>query len=122
MKDRIKMVRQQASLSQRAFGAAIGVSGPSIAHLESGSNHPSAQTIKLICQQFHVRRDWLVYGTGPMMLPDAEDDAIIDEVLSGEDEFIKAVIRGIAKTPGGWEKMREVFQAISQELQNNPDA
>ena len=41
---------------------------------------------------------------------------IVSEVLRGEDEFIKAVIRGIAKTPGGWEKMREVFNAIRAEL------
>ena len=44
-------------------------------------------------------------------------DNAIDEVLGGEDEFIKAVLRGIAKTPGGWDKMREVFNAIAAELE-----
>lgn len=51
-----------------------------------------------------------------MRQPETEDDEIVDAVLAGEDEFVKAVIRGIAKTPGGWEKMREVFLAIQAEL------
>lgn len=123
MNERIKQVRTEAHLSQRSFGDLIGISGPSVARLESGENNPSSQTVQLICQQFGVRKDWLLYGTGPMKPPAAEDDAIIDEVLAGDDEFVKAVIRGIAKTPGGWEKMRDVFNAIAAELQkNNPDA
>ena len=52
-----------------------------------------------------------------MMQPADEDDEIVDAVLAGEDEFIKAVIRGIAKTPGGWEKMHDVFTAIAAELE-----
>lgn len=64
-----------------------------------------------------MRREWLVDGKGPMRQPQAEDGEIIDEVLQGDDEFVKAVIRGIARTPGGWDKMREVFEAIQQELE-----
>ena len=123
MKDRIKLVRTESSLSQRAFGARLGISGPSVAHLESGENNPSEQTIRAICQEFNVRRAWLVDGEGPMRLPPDEDDEIIDAVLAGENEFVKAVIRGIAKTPGGWEAMREMFTAIQTELdKNKPDA
>lgn len=123
MKDRIKQVRTEMGLTQDEFASRIGIGKSSVSLLESGRNNPSPQTIQLICQQFGVRKDWLLEGTGPMKLPAAEDDAIIDEVLAGDDDFVKAVIRGIAKTPGGWEKMRDVFNAISAELQkNNPNA
>lgn len=123
MKDRIKQVRKEYGLTQEEFATRIGIAKSSVSLLESGRNNPSTQTIQLICQQFRVRKDWLLEGTGPMMLPEADDDAIIDEVLAGDDEFVKAVIRGIAKTPGGWEKMRDVFNAIAAELQkNNPEA
>ena len=44
------------------------------------------------------------------------DDELIDKVLAGEDEFIKAFIKGIAKCPGGWEKMRDVFASVQAEL------
>jgi len=123
VKDRIKQVRTEMGLTQDEFASRIGIGKSSVSLLESGRNNPSPQTIQLICQQFGVRKDWLLEGTGPMKLPAAEDDAIIDEVLAGDDDFVKAVIRGIAKTPGGWEKMRDVFNAISAELQkNNPNA
>jgi len=124
LKDRIKQVRTDAALSQRAFGSRIGISGPSVTHLESGVNNPSEQTIRAICKEFNVRRPWLETGEGPMRLPPDEDDEIIDAVLAGDNEFVKAVIRGIAKTPGGWDAMREMFAAIQAELdkQKNPSA
>lgn len=124
MNFRIKSVREGSNLSQRAFGEKLGISGPSVARLESGENKPSEQTIRAICQEFNVRRPWLETGEGPMRLPPDEDDEIIDAVLAGDNEFVKAVIRGIAKTPGGWDAMRQMFTAIQAELdkQKNPDA
>ena len=119
MNIRIKELREAAGLSTRAFAAKIGVSSSSISKLESGENNPSERTIRLICSEFNVRRDWLLTGEEPMRLPPDEDDEIVDAVLAGENEFIKAVIRGIAKTPGGWEKMRDVFNAIQEELNKN---
>lgn len=64
MNKRIFEVRQSASLSMRAFGDRIGISGPSVARIESGENNPSEQTIRAICQEFNVNRDWLVDGIG----------------------------------------------------------
>lgn len=123
MKDRIKQLRKELRLSQDEFGYRLGIGKSSVSLLESGRNNPSEQTIRAICQEFSVRRAWLVDGEGPMRLPPDEDDEIVDAVLAGEDEFVKAVIRGIAKTPGGWEKMREVFNAIQAELdKKKPDA
>jgi transcriptional regulator with XRE-family HTH domain len=66
MNKRIFEVRQSASLSMRAFGDRIGISGPSVARIESGENNPSEQTIRAICQEFNVNRDWLVDGIGVM--------------------------------------------------------
>ena len=109
-------------MTQSEFADKIGIGYSALSKIELGVNTPSTQTLQLICQQFGVRRDWLTDGTGPMRVPIESDDQLVDAVLAGEDEFIKAVIRGIAKTPGGWEKMREVFNAISAELQKfTPD-
>lgn len=116
MNNRIKEIRKSLSLTQEAFSERIGLKRNSIAQIESGVRSPSNQVIIAICREFHVRREWLESGIGDMFPPESEDDELIDEILAGEDEFIKAVIRGIAKTPGGWEKMREVFNAIKAEL------
>ena len=119
MKERIKAVRIESGYSMRAFGEKIGISAPSIARIESGENNPSEQTIRAICAQFKVNRRWLETGEGDMHPAENEDDEIVDEVLAGEDEFVKAVIRGIAKTPGGWESMKEIFTTIQAELDKN---
>ena len=116
MNDRIKEIRKSMNLSQDAFGKRLGITGASVSRLESGDREPSDQTVISICREFGIRRQWLEEGVGPMRQPETEDDEVVDAVLAGEDEFVKAVIRGIAKTPGGWEKMREVFIAIQNEL------
>lgn len=122
--ERIKEVRKAASMNQADFGKAIGVGLSAVSAIEIGKNNPSEQTIRAICQEFGIRRGWLEHGEGPMKREPADDDELIDEVLAGEDEFIKAVIRGIARTPGGWEKMRDVFNAIQAELdkEKEPEA
>ncbi len=120
MNYRIKLVLSDSKLTQVEFAKRIGISRTGLQKLISGENNPREQTIRAICSEFKVRRDWLETGEGEMRIVPSSDDEIVDEVLAGDDEFIKAVIRGIAKTPGGWEKMREVFTAIQKELQKNP--
>lgn len=114
--DRIKFIRKHFSLNQSDFGRKIGVGVSAVSKLESGENNPSEQTIRAICSEFSVRRDWLESGEEPMLFERDEDDLIIDTILADEDDFVRAVLKGIAKTPGGWEKMRQIFTAIHQEL------
>lgn len=117
MEKRIKQVRADAGLTQEAFGERIGIKKTSVVKIERKENNPSEQTIRAICDQFGVNRLWLETGDEPMYMPQAEDDQLIDEVLAGENEFVKAVIRAIAKTPDGWETMERVFTAIQHELE-----
>ena len=114
---RIKTLR--GSMSQQEFADSLSITRQYVALLESDKRDPSPLLIDSLLQKYRIRRDWLLNGEEPMRLPPDEDDEIVDAVLAGEDEFIKAVIRGIAKTPGGWEKMREVFNAIDAELKKN---
>lgn len=116
MNSRIKQIRESLGMTLTKFSDRIGISVSGLRKLESGENNPSEQTIRAICSEFNVNRTWLETGTGQMQMPEAEDDELIDEVMRGDDEFVKAVIRGIARAPGGWEKMREVFEAIQKEL------
>lgn len=118
MERRIKQVRTDAKVSQPIFAERIGLSKSGVQKLESGENTPSEQTIRAICTQFGVNRLWLESGEGAPYVPEAEDDQLIDEVLAGENEFIKALIRGIAKTPDGWETMERVFNAVLAELEH----
>lgn len=118
MGERIKQVRKEAEgkLSQEEFAASLGLSRGQLMTYEIDRVTPQRSVLMLISQQYSIRLEWLETGEEPMRLPPNEDDEIVDAVLAGSNEFVKAVIRGIAKTPGGWEMMREVFNAIQAEL------
>ena len=69
MKDRIRDIRHNADLSMRAFGERIGISSAAVAKIETGVNAPSEQTIRAICSEFSINREWLVDGVGERDAP-----------------------------------------------------
>ena len=114
--ERIAELIDSLHIKKVEFAERLEISQAFVSQICSGIRQPGDRTISDICRTFSVSRQWLEEGIGPMFRPEDENDEIVDAVLAGEDEFVKAVIRGIAKTPGGWEKMREVFLAIQAEL------
>lgn len=63
---RIKEVRTSCRLKQIEFGQAIGVKDSAIGRMEQEGSNVTEQSIMLICEKFHVRREWLVNGEGEM--------------------------------------------------------
>ena len=113
---------QVPKMSQKAFGEPIGLSLDGVANIEYGRVKPNETLIKLTCSVYKVRRLWLEEGLGPMQTPEDEDKIIIDSVLAGENDFVKAFITGVSKVPGGWEKMQEVFFAVQSEIERQKEA
>lgn len=66
MNTRIKEVRKSVGLSMQEFGKRLGISSPSVSKIENGINNPSEQTIRAICSEFNINRDWLELGIGEM--------------------------------------------------------
>lgn len=64
MKDRIKRIREDAGLTQKAFGERLGLSMNFVYLMETDRKKPSSATIREICRQFSVREDWLRTGAG----------------------------------------------------------
>lgn len=95
MNERIKEIRKKLKLSQDEFGKRLSITKASISRLESGENNPSAQTIKLICSEFHINEEWLRTGKGEMK-----------EKIPSEDEYFKAA------TQIGRSKDKLAMQAI----------
>ena len=95
---RILAVRNAAGLNQRNFAKRIGISGGSVSMLETGINNPSEQTIKLICREFNVDYAWLTDGVGEMYA-DTDDEVLtaLDDLMTGEHENTRALIRTLAK-------------------------
>ena len=70
--ERIKALRKHLKMNQAEFGARIGLKQGAISRVEQEGVPVTEQNIKLICEKFDVRREWLVDGTGEM-LQETED-------------------------------------------------
>lgn len=117
--ERIALVRKESKESQRSFGARIGISGPSVARLETGENNPSEQTIRAICQEFNVSRMWLETGEGPPYVPAEPRDELAEEVaelMKGESPMAQAIVVSMLRMPREW------WDAWSAELHKVIDA
>ena len=115
MNERIKLLRKELlKMSMEIFGEKIGVSKSAISKLESGENKPSEQTIKLICDKFNVRKEWLIYGDGDPFLDLSREEEIarfIGKVLAEEGEtFKKTFIRNLSQlSVDEWILMEKLF-------------
>lgn len=100
MNDRIRMVRESNELSMRKFGNRIGISSGAVSMLESGKNNPSEQTIRAICSEFHVSREWLEYGVGDMEEKTEPTDVELSaRILTGQNENKRKLLRILADMP-----------------------
>jgi transcriptional regulator with XRE-family HTH domain len=98
LNNRIKQARLELGISQRAFADSIGISAPALSKIESNDNNPSEQTLRMICNQYSINREWLETGEGPMLQePDAYDAVM--RVMMGDNEQKKELIRIIAEMP-----------------------
>lgn len=104
MKNRIAAVISEARITKAEFAKRIEVSQPFVSQMCSGAANPSARTIANICREFHIRREWLENGEGPMRHPEPEDDMdFINALLAGDDaetiRFIKKFLRTYTTLP-----------------------
>ena len=79
MNSRIKELRKILGLSQRDFGAKIGIRGSSASDIENGRCAVTERIIIAICAKFHVNEDWLRTGNGNIFI---EDDKKFNEFFS----------------------------------------
>lgn len=94
--DRISQVVKESGLTKTAFAKRINISQPYLSQLCGGGYTPSDRTIADICREFHVRREWLETGEGPMRLPEPDEDLDYINILMKDcDSPFKDLIRAI---------------------------
>lgn len=117
MNERIKELRKSLGLNQTVFGEKIGIKQTTVAGYENGTRQPIDAVITSICREFKVSYEWLMYGTGKMFKDDDSDaQAIVDAIMTGDNEFAKKVIVSLAKMDEDkWEMIKEFIEAIAKE-------
>lgn len=100
LSERIKAVRKAAGLNQKDFGTKIGIGMSAVSLLESGTNNPSDQTLRLICSEFGISRRWLETGEGEMIDPQVSSDIqSITRTMEGQSEDKKRLVRFVVNMP-----------------------
>ena len=120
--DRISQVVKESGLTKTAFAKRINISQPYLSQLCGGGYTPSDRTIADICREFHVRREWLETGEGPMRLPEPDEDLdYINVLMETCDSPFKDLIRAILvsydrSTPTAQKAINDYIDQILSEL------
>lgn len=120
MHNRIKDIRKALDLTQTEFAQRIGIKQNSLANIEIGRRNASNQVVTSICREFGVNLDYLLHGTGPMFAP-KEATALdrIDQILTGGNEFVRAVFVELADlSDDEWQMLHDFVQRVMDRTKN----
>ena len=114
---RVSVLRKTLKLTQTEFAKALSIGQQALSMIENGQRDLSEKNIKLICFSYKVSYDWLVNGIGDMFQSDDSDaQAIVDSVMTGNNEFAKKILVKFAKlSDEHWKQLQEILT----ELENN---
>lgn len=107
--DRLKFLREQLNLTTRAFGAAINMSGSAITNMEKGTRNITERTIRDICREYRVNREWLINGSDPIFT-----DVIID--LDIDDEIKQLAQQYILLADDDRELVRQMINSLAEKI------
>lgn len=113
--ERIRELRKKhLKMSMEVFGKRLGVSRDTINNIELNRLARPEQKMslyKLICSEFNISEEWLLNGTGDMYASnEAEYSALIDRVMTGQNEFAKNIFKAFALfDEADWEALRRMI-------------
>lgn len=118
LKDRIKMIRKNAGLTQQQFAAQIGVSRNTIATYETSLRTPIDAIILSICREFGINESWLRTGNGKMyteLNPDLKLSKWFGELLREDsDSFKKKFVLSLSDLSAeDWKVLQKLISTVT---------
>lgn len=123
--ERIRSIREEHHMSRRKFGEVLGTSENAIVNIEYDRlKRPDQKEpiYKLICKEFGINMEWLMYGTGDKEcdgLRDAQISEFVGRTFENESETFKK--RFIAMLSSLDESDWETLEKIANLLQNKKE-
>lgn len=104
MNERIRQIRKSLHLTQKDFGAKLGVSRDVISNIEYDRVEPKKVFLELLCNLFNVNNKWLETGEGDMFLKEnktqknlIEAQKIFTELSPELQDYALEQIKGLLK-------------------------
>lgn len=115
--ERVKILRDELNLTLEKFGERLGVTKTAISRIEKNERNCTEQMTKAICREYHVNYSWLVNGDGEMFSNDDADlKERIDQIMEGESEFHKTLIKSIINLD---DESLAIIQKLIESLSSN---
>ncbi|MDO4490506.1 MAG: helix-turn-helix transcriptional regulator [Lachnospiraceae bacterium] len=116
--ERIRLIREKSDdkkISMASFAEIIGVTSGAVSQWENGQKVPSASVIKLICNKFNVRENWLLKEEGEMFVNLSKKEQLEDFFRDVEDNDMKVrLIEALSKlTTDDWEHIIQMYNRIT---------
>ena len=117
MKDRIKLIRKNAGMTQQEFAKRIGVSRNTIATYETSVRVPIDAILISLCREFNVDETWLRTGKGEMYVetnPDVKLSQWFGRLLCEDPaSFKKQFILTLSElTEGEWGALQKLVDSL----------
>ena len=126
MNNRIKAIREDASLTQQAFANRLNVAKSAVVKWEGGARTVKGATLKAICAEFGINEEWLRTGDGEMHAGKSIYDEIgeffgklSDEPPNAFKVQLMRVLAGIP--PEHWDVLEDIARRLYQEAVENGD-
>lgn len=92
MNERLKFIRKEQKLSQKAFAESLNLSENFVYMIEKSERVPSDRTIKDVCRLYNVNEEWLRSGVGDPYQERTRNQQIADflnDVMEADANNIK---------------------------------
>ncbi|MBQ6398221.1 MAG: helix-turn-helix transcriptional regulator [Oscillospiraceae bacterium] len=128
MNERIKQIREEAKLTQAAFGEKIGISQNYVWMIETGQRTPGDRTIRDICREFGVNETWLRTGDGdPAVSKTREQElaGLFRSLMADRPESFRSMLVStlLRFDPDGpeWDALEKLYDSIVKEAEQYRD-
>lgn len=117
--ERIGIVLERSGKTKTAFGESLKVSQQYISKLVKTGN-PSELLIDDICEKYHVRKEWLLYGTGDPEQPlDRKEEIakLTADLFKGQkNSFKERLILALSRLDEDeWALLEKIAEEIAKE-------
>jgi transcriptional regulator with XRE-family HTH domain len=128
MKERIKLIRIEAQMTQEQFAQRLGLSRNFMWMIESGDRTPGDRTIRDICREFGINESWLRFGLGDMHQTKSREqelgELIRRRLVNRSDSFQAALVTTLLRfDPDGpqMQALEQILQNLIDETKKDPE-
>ena len=118
--ERVRYLRKQyLKMTQTEFGEHLGVSRSVINNIELNYlSRPEKKIslLKLICREFGVSEEWLLYGKGEMLVDNNNEyDLLVDRIIPETNQFARNIFKTFARFElSDWQALEHMISIYKQ--------